>query len=82
MLKALWRNRDELPYAWRILSQGQRVRLRSVIGSLEARVRIAKIRARNLHVQWPEGNALIRRGRVDPRCGKPDFNAVVAVIAR
>jgi len=45
-------------------------------------VHIAKILARNLQVHWPEANALIRRGRVDPRCGEPDFNAVVEVIAR
>jgi len=64
------------------LREGQRVRLRSDAGSMEARVRIAKILARNLQVQWPEGNALIRRGRVDPRCGEPDFNALVEVIAR
>ena len=64
------------------LREGQRVRLRSEVGSLEARVRTAPILARNLQVQWPEGNALIRRGRVDPRCGEPDFNAVVEVIAR
>jgi hypothetical protein len=82
MLKALWRNRDELPYAWRILRKGRSVRRRAEVVSMEARVRTAPIRVRNLQVQWPEGNALIRRGRVDPRRGEPDFNAVVEVIAR
>jgi len=58
---------------------GQRVRLRSETGEMTARVRLAPIRPRNLQVHWPEGNALIRRGRVDPRCGEPDYNAAVEV---
>jgi anaerobic selenocysteine-containing dehydrogenase len=62
------------------LREGQRVRLRSDAGAMEARVRIAPIRPKNLQVHWPEGNALIRRGRYDPRCGEPDFNAAVEVI--
>ena len=63
------------------LREGQRVRLRSDAGEMEARVRTAPILAGNLQVHWPEGNALISRGRVDPRCGEPDYNAVVEVIA-
>jgi len=63
------------------LREGQRVRLRSDVGEMEAHVRTAPILARNLQVHWPEGNVLIRRGRVDPRCGEPDYNAVVEVIA-
>lgn len=62
------------------VAAGDRVRLRSDTGAMEARVRIAPIRPRNLQVHWPEGNALIRRGRVDPRCGEPDYNAAVEVI--
>jgi molybdopterin-dependent oxidoreductase alpha subunit len=58
---------------------GQRVRLRSDVGELVARVKLASIRPRNLQVHWPEGNALIRRGRYDPRCGEPDYNAAVEV---
>jgi molybdopterin-dependent oxidoreductase alpha subunit len=61
------------------LRAGDRVRLRSDAGSLEGRVRIAPIRPRNLQVHWPEGNALIARGRYDPRCGEPDYNALVEV---
>ena len=63
------------------LREGQRVRLRSDAGEMDARVRTAPILAGNLQVHWPEGNALISRGRVDPRCGEPDYNAVVEVIA-
>ena len=61
------------------LSQGDRVRLRSETGEFEGRVRIAPIRPRNLQVHWPEGNRIIRRGRFDPRCGEPDYNAIVEV---
>jgi molybdopterin-dependent oxidoreductase alpha subunit len=90
----IWEDRDPLTGASRDdvlisaddvarlgLCEGQRVRLRSDVGEMEARVRTAPILARNLQVHWPEGNALIRRGRVDPRCGEPDYNAVVEVIA-
>ncbi|RIL03977.1 MAG: formate dehydrogenase [Proteobacteria bacterium] len=61
------------------LAEGRRVRLVSDSGAMEARVKIAPILPRNLQVHWPEGNALIRRGRVDPRCGEPDYNAAVEV---
>ena len=59
--------------------EGDWVVLRSPVGSLRCRVRHAPIRARNLQVHWPEGNAIIRRGRVDPACGIPDYNCVVRV---
>jgi molybdopterin-dependent oxidoreductase alpha subunit len=90
----IWEDRDSLTGASRDdvlisaedvarlgLREGQRVRLRSDVGEMEAHVRTAPILARNLQVHWPEGNVLIRRGRVDPRCGEPDYNAVVEVIA-
>jgi anaerobic selenocysteine-containing dehydrogenase len=59
--------------------EGQRVRLRSEAGEMTARVKLAPILPRNLQVHWPEGNALIRRGHYDPRCGEPDYNAAVEV---
>jgi anaerobic selenocysteine-containing dehydrogenase len=62
------------------VAEGARVRLRSDTGELVARVKLAPIRPRNLQVHWPEGNALIQRGRYDPRCGEPDYNAAVEVI--
>jgi molybdopterin-dependent oxidoreductase alpha subunit len=62
------------------VAEGARVLLRSDAGELALRVKLAPIRARNLQVHWPEGNALIRRGRYDPRCGEPDYNAAVEVI--
>jgi len=62
------------------VAEGARVRLRSDAGEMVARVKLAPIRPRNLQVHWPEGNALIRAGRYDPRCGEPDYNAAVEVI--
>jgi hypothetical protein len=38
------------------------------------------MKARNLQVFWPEANPLIRRDVVEPRCGIPDFTAVVEVV--
>lgn len=61
------------------LAAGARVRLRAPSGALDARVRVAPIRPGNLQVHWPEGNVLIARGRSDPRCGEPDYNALVEV---
>lgn len=62
------------------LSAGSRVELRSSAGVMTARVHIAPIRPRNLQVHWPEGNGLLTRGRYDPRCGEPDYNAYVQVL--
>jgi len=89
----LWQDRDPLTGARRddvLMSredserlgvrEGDRVLLRSPVGSLEGRVRVAPIRARNLQVHWPEGNVLVARDRTDERCGIPDYNAVVEVI--
>ncbi len=62
------------------LREGDRVRIRSETGAMEGRVRIGPIRPRNLQVHWPEGNVLIARGRVDPRSGEPDYNAVAELV--
>ena len=88
----LWAERDPLTGARRDeilisredrdklgLRDGDRVRLRSEVGCLEGRIKSAPITPGNLQVHWPEGNAIIRRGRRDPRCGIPDYNAVVTI---
>lgn len=88
----LWADRDPLTGAGRDeilmsaedrdrlgLRDGDRVRLRSPIGSLDGRIKSAPIRPGNLQVHWPEGNAIIQRGHSDPRCGIPDYNAVVQI---
>ncbi len=88
----LWADRDPLTGARRDeilistedrdklgLLDGDRVRLRSEVGSLEGRIKSAPITPGNLQVHWPEGNAIIQRGHRDPRCGIPDYNAVVEI---
>ncbi|HLE46791.1 MAG TPA: FdhF/YdeP family oxidoreductase, partial [Candidatus Thermoplasmatota archaeon] len=57
------------------LKDGDRVVLRSSVGTLRCRVNVTQIRPRNVQVHWPEGNVLVRRGRVDPACGIPDYNS-------
>ncbi len=61
------------------LREGEQVRLSSPVGEMLCRVKVARIRPGNLQVHWPEGNVLIPRGRLDARCGIPDYNCVVRV---
>lgn len=63
------------------LSDGDAITLRSEVGAMTGRVRIAPVKPRNLQVHWPEANPLIRRDVVEPQCGIPDFTAVVEVVA-
>lgn len=58
-------------------ADGDEATVRSDVGLMRGRIHVAAIRPRNLQVHWPEGNVLLRRGRVDPACGIPDYNAVV-----
>ena len=55
------------------------VLLSNSLGSYRGRVHIAPIRPRNVQIYWPEGNVLIRRGIVDPRCEMPDYSALVSI---
>lgn len=61
------------------LRPGERIVLRSEWGRFAGRVRVAPIRPGNLQVHWPEANFLLRRGRLDERCGVPDYNALVEI---
>ncbi|MPZ15244.1 MAG: molybdopterin-dependent oxidoreductase [Chloroflexi bacterium] len=63
------------------IDDGSPVVLRSDVGELRARCKIANIRPRNVQVYWPEGNVLLRRGATDPVCGIPDYNTLVEIIA-
>jgi predicted molibdopterin-dependent oxidoreductase YjgC len=56
-----------------------RVALVNDAGRFEGRVQLAPIARGNLQVHWPESNAIIPRGAVDPIGGVPDYNAVVRV---
>jgi len=59
------------------LTGGERVRLRSPHGTLEARVRLDRIKPGNLEVHWPEGNVLLSREEIDIVSREPDYNARV-----
>ena len=61
------------------LANGDRVLLKNNLGQFDGRVLIAPIATGNLQIHWPEGNVIIRRGRVDARGGVPDYNAWVSV---
>jgi molybdopterin-dependent oxidoreductase alpha subunit len=63
--------------AERHLRSGDAVTLRSDHGHFAGRVFLSAIARGNLQVHWPEGNALIPRGRRDPTGGVPDYNAHV-----
>ena len=60
------------------LQNGTPVRLTSSQGSYAGRVMIAPLRAGNVEVHWPEGNALLGP-HVDPESHEPDFNAVATL---
>ncbi|MBO0726992.1 MAG: hypothetical protein J2P52_15415 [Blastocatellia bacterium] len=61
------------------LQDGDTIIVRSQVGALRGRCRIAPIAAGNIQVHWPEGNSLIKRGVSDPECGVPDYNATVEI---
>jgi molybdopterin-dependent oxidoreductase alpha subunit len=61
------------------LAGGDRVALVNEHGRFTGRVHLAAIARGNLQVHWPESNAIIPRGAVDPVGGVPEFNAVVRV---
>jgi molybdopterin-dependent oxidoreductase alpha subunit len=61
------------------LNDGDFVRLRSAAGTFDGRLRVSPIRAGNLEVHWPEGNALLSSSLVDAESMEPDYNAVVTL---
>ncbi|MCI0523792.1 MAG: FdhF/YdeP family oxidoreductase [Acidobacteria bacterium] len=61
------------------LADGDAVLVRSEVGELRGRCRIAPIAAGNVQTHWPEGNVLVKRGVRDLECGIPDYNAVVEI---
>ena len=56
------------------------VMVRSPAGTMRGRVRIAPMKPRNVQVHWPEAQAVLARGVLDPQCGVPDYNAIVELI--
>jgi molybdopterin-dependent oxidoreductase alpha subunit len=61
------------------LTSGTRVVLRSNAGQFVGRLREAPVRAGNVEVHWPEGNALLVGAPHDPESLEPDYNAVVTI---
>ncbi len=61
------------------VTDGAAVVVRSETGVLNARVRISRIRPRNVQMFFPEANPLIAPGRRDPVALVPDYNALVEV---
>jgi anaerobic selenocysteine-containing dehydrogenase len=62
------------------LKNGDTITLRNAQGTLQGKVRIDRIKPGCMQAHWPEANALIPAGRLDPG-GVPDYNATVEVIA-
>jgi molybdopterin-dependent oxidoreductase alpha subunit len=63
------------------LADGDRVRLRSATGALEATVRTVRLASGTVQVHWPEGNVLVAAGEANREPGSkvPDYNAVVTL---
>jgi molybdopterin-dependent oxidoreductase alpha subunit len=61
------------------IADGDRVRLTSPAGAFTGRAHIDAMKPGNLEVHWPEANALLSSGKVDPLSREPDYNALVRV---
>jgi anaerobic selenocysteine-containing dehydrogenase len=61
------------------LRNGDAITLRNELGEFKGRVRIDRIKPGCLEAHWPEANAIIPAGRLDPS-GVPDYNATVEVV--
>jgi molybdopterin-dependent oxidoreductase alpha subunit len=61
------------------LGDGDAIMLRSTSGEMRGRVKIVKIKPRNLQIHWPEGNCLLPRDVYDSESGVPDYNTLVQV---
>ena len=61
------------------VGEGDPLLVRSGCGEVRARAHVARIRAGNVQMFFPECNALIRAGERDAS-GVPDYNAVVEVL--
>ncbi len=62
------------------LKDGDAIILRNELGEFHGRVKIDRIKPGCLQAHWPEVNAIIPAGRLDPS-GVPDYNATVEVVA-
>jgi len=63
------------------LRNGDAITLHNDLGELNGHVKVDRIKPGCLQAHWPEANALIPAGRMDPS-GVPDYNTVVEVSSR
>ena len=63
------------------LCNGDAITLQNDLGELHGHVKVDRIKPGCLQAHWPEANALIPAGRMDPS-GVPDYNTVVEVSSR
>jgi molybdopterin-dependent oxidoreductase alpha subunit len=61
------------------VAEGDAVMLHSDVGEMRARVKLAKIKPRNVQVHWPEGNVLLQHSVCDVESGVPAYKAVVRI---
>ena len=61
------------------LQEGDAVLLTSDTGEMRARIKLAKIKPRNVQVHWPEGNVLLPHSVCDVESGVPAYKAVVKI---
>jgi len=61
------------------LREGAMVDLRSPHGTFRGRLKTMEMLPGNLEVHWPEGNALLSPGAIDPDSLEPDYNATVTL---
>jgi formylmethanofuran dehydrogenase subunit D len=62
------------------LDAGDSVVLRNELGEYLGRIVIDRVKPGSVQVYWPEANAVIPAGRLDP-CGIPDYNATVEIVS-
>ena len=61
------------------INDGDPVVLHNEVGTFRGRAKLADVRAGNLEVFWPEGNALIEMGNYEPEAGVPEYNVLVTL---
>jgi predicted molibdopterin-dependent oxidoreductase YjgC len=64
------------------LKPGDLVKVKSMIGEMEASVKPGKVRPQTVIAHWPESNVLIQRGKLDPECGIPAFRDELVQVFR
>ena len=70
---------DEHDARARGISDDDRVRLTSRVGTMVGRAKIVRLPASSLQVHWPEGNVLIDASLNDDASRIPDYNAIVTI---